>query len=364
MNGKTKSSHGGRLSSFEAVRIVAILMVLVVHCVRNKFEVTDPHTLAIECGWLSWEECVMASFGILGVNLFILISGWFGIRLSARGVFGIFFVIIFYRLLIGIFFLSAGVAPVKEFLLFIVPTYLDWFSGAYVLLMFITPMINHYIEHHRRSAVKLVGGAFCFIWLCGWLVNTQPDNRMEYNLVIVVLMYAVGRILRFGYDGGRWHCSPRRLLACTVLILAVSGTVWFVLTRYVDSIGFGWWLNRIMLSRFNPVNIAASIMIVLAAARLNFRSKAVNSVAGAAFAVYLIHCNPFVFPYYKEVAIRLFDTGSAMFYPFGVLAFAIATYMVSWLIDRVRMLAQQRFETAGTALRLSTAFNRAVAWLE
>lgn len=53
-----------------------------------------------------------------------------------------------------------------------------------------------------------------------------------------------------------------------------------------------------------------------------------------------------------------------MFYPFGVLAFAIATYMVSWLIDCVRMLAQQRFETAGTALRLSTAFNRAVAWLE
>lgn len=71
-----------------------------------------------------------------------------------------------------------------------------------------------------------------------------------------------------------------------------------------------------------------------------------------------------MFPYYKEVAIRLFDTGSAMFYPFGVLAFAIATYMVSWLIDCVRMLAQQRFETAGTALRLSTAFNRAVAWLE
>ncbi len=93
MNGKTETSHRGRLSSFEAVRIVAILMVLVVHCVRNKFEVTDPHTLAIECGWLSWEECVMASFGILGVNLFILISGWFGIRLSARGVFGIFFVI-------------------------------------------------------------------------------------------------------------------------------------------------------------------------------------------------------------------------------------------------------------------------------
>ena len=119
-----------------------------------------------------------------------------------------------------------------------------------------------------------------------------------------------------------------------------------------------------MLSRFNPVNIAASIMIVLAAARLNFRSKAVNSVAGAAFAVYLIHCNPFVFPYYKEVAIRFFDTGSAILYPLGVLAFAIATYMVSWLIDRVRILAQQRIEAAGTASRLSNALNRAVAWLE
>lgn len=129
MNGKTESSHRGRLSSFEAVRIVAILMVLVVHCVRNKFEVTDPHTLALECGWLSWEECVMASFGILGVNLFILISGWFGIRLSARGVFGIFFVIIFYRLLIGIAFLSAGAASVKEFLLFIVRRISTGFRG-------------------------------------------------------------------------------------------------------------------------------------------------------------------------------------------------------------------------------------------
>ncbi len=50
MNGKTKSSHGGRLSSFEAVRIVAILMVLVVHCVRNKFEVTDPIRLQLSVG--------------------------------------------------------------------------------------------------------------------------------------------------------------------------------------------------------------------------------------------------------------------------------------------------------------------------
>ena len=230
-----------------------------------------------------------------------------------------------------------------------------------MLLMLVSPMINSYVEHHQRSAVKLVGGAFCFIWLCGWLVNTQPDNRMEYNLVIIILMYAVGRILRLGYDEGRWHYRPCRLIVITVIMLAASGTVWFLLTRYVGNIGFGWWLNRIMLSRFNPVNIAASIMLVLAVAQSDFRSRAVNSIAGSAFAVYLIHCNPFVFPYYKGLAMEIFDLGSPLLFPLGVLELAVCTYGVSWLADRGRILLQKRVEATGIALRISAWLSTAAA---
>ena len=91
-----------RLSNFELLRIVAMFMVLLVHA--DFFSLGEPTA----------EECVTSpkdviprllfwSLSIACVDIFVLISGWFGIKPRAKGIcnflFSVFFGLLGFMLL-------------------------------------------------------------------------------------------------------------------------------------------------------------------------------------------------------------------------------------------------------------------------
>lgn len=72
-----------RLSNIELVRIIAISMILLLHVVGHGYKAE---------GW-------SVNFAMIGVNLFVLISGYFGINFKWKSVLNLIFTVYFYILI-------------------------------------------------------------------------------------------------------------------------------------------------------------------------------------------------------------------------------------------------------------------------
>jgi surface polysaccharide O-acyltransferase-like enzyme len=74
-----------RESNIELLRIIAMILVVLVHC--NYFSLGPVAPEAIAAAPLdSFVKAFAEQLCIICVNVFILISGWFGIRPSLKGV--------------------------------------------------------------------------------------------------------------------------------------------------------------------------------------------------------------------------------------------------------------------------------------
>lgn len=87
----------------------------------------------------------------------------------------------------------------------------------------------------------------------------------------------------------------------------------------------------------NPLVILSSVSLLLYFSRLEFHSNFVNVIAASSLAVYLFHCNEYVFPYYR-ILMKSLISGSN--YGFILALFAILSiFILAVLIDRLRMLS-------------------------
>ena len=90
-----------RLSNIELLRIVAMLFVLIVH--SDFVALGTPSTNdCMESGIASFTRIFLETLSYVCVNVFVLISGWFGIKPSKKGfcnfIFQCFFFYLVYTL--------------------------------------------------------------------------------------------------------------------------------------------------------------------------------------------------------------------------------------------------------------------------
>ena len=96
-DGKMADKVKQRLSNIEFLRLLAMLSVFIVHADFSTFGAPTMEELAVRpVGvWIQyWFEC----FAICCVDVFVLISGWFGIRFSLNKLWAFLFQVVFYSL--------------------------------------------------------------------------------------------------------------------------------------------------------------------------------------------------------------------------------------------------------------------------
>lgn len=83
-----------RLSNFELLRLISMFMVLIVH---SNFQAlgTPTSTDLLQTPTISTLRIILQSLTLVCVNIFILISGWFGIRFSYKGTLQLLFQTLF-----------------------------------------------------------------------------------------------------------------------------------------------------------------------------------------------------------------------------------------------------------------------------
>lgn len=145
-----------RLANMDLLRIVAMLMVLVVHADFIALGVPAVEDLHLNPFGVATRYAI-EMFAIVGVDVFVLLSGWFGIHFKVRKLSELLFQVFFFSL--GFFLVFAiiqggkgvlSLEGIKSIFLFNDSDY--WFIKAYIVLYLLAPPLIHSVRKQRRKS--------------------------------------------------------------------------------------------------------------------------------------------------------------------------------------------------------------------
>lgn len=318
-----------RQSNFELLRIVAMMLVLVVHADYLSLNMPTRAELLSDPA-LSMGRISVEMLAIVCVNLFVFISGWFTIRPSLKGLLKLLFQIFFF-LTLG-YFLAVPLGAVKTpTVVGLVTTLLKpgWFIISYTLLYCISPILNAFIEKaDRRSYIWVLCSFFCLQLLWGTVYHTMEFNR-GYSVLSFIGLYLLANALKRKNIQDRW---PAACFLITYLVITAvnSGFQWYVIEYAVK-------LENSVIAYNNPLTIVATVCLFLFFAMLRLGSNRLINWAGrSAFAVYLLHSYSLM-PVYARQCREIFERYDGAVYLLYVGAFILLVFAVSVLLDQVRI---------------------------
>lgn len=315
-----------RQSNFELLRLIAMLMVMVCHAngyVQEADLVGLPGISKLAVGQL----CLVC------VNVFVMISGWFGIKASWRGAAKLIFQVWFLALFCFAVFAVAGL-PVsfkKDLLPYLLFGSGYWFVASYLILYALSPVLNIFVEQASKKRFVCVLVAFFLAeFIYGFLLDA---GHFDYGFspLSFIGLYLLARYVKL-YPG-KWfsfRIGTDLGIYLGVSILSMIG-FWF---------GYKWFGMGFHLNHYDsPLAIVATLYFLLFFSKLHFQSKAINWLAVSAFAIYLIHENALVSPHYHQLFDYLRESVSlAVWYPL-MFAVVIILGLGFILFDKLRLLA-------------------------
>lgn len=315
---------GIRQSNIELLRIVSMLMVLAVHFDGAALGLPLPVGLgSTDAAW--WWRTSVETLSIVGVNCFTLISGYFGIRASVRGLLTFVSQCVFYSVAIYSVCALCGVVSFSfaawgESWLALTHTDL-WYVPAYLCLYLLSPFINAGMERLTDRKLLMWTGIFVLVNVyAGWWWGAA-FNPNGYTVVQLIMMYCVG-------------AAVRRILSG---VPSVVGWSLYLGASAFTAVAAAYMPPLKVYAYNSPLVIVASVGLLLAFAGMELRSGFINYVARSSFAVYLIHKNKLIWvSMVKPMAIAAWGVGSLWIATGSLLAFMAVTFAVAVAADYVR----------------------------
>lgn len=280
----------GRNSNFEILRIVAILMITAYH--YSIHGATDLST--VNGGGKILLE-IISLWGKAGVNIFILIMGYYMIKKGDAGfrkLGSLEIQVLFYSFLGLAAGLSLGMnMGIKTYahLLFPLITNSYWFITAYFLVYLLSPYINKMIllltvkEFNRLIIILYI------IWcVVPFFTNQKSSGLFWSQFVWFVVMYITGAWLRLNqarFTKRTYYCF---FIVCNILLIASALTIEMLSHHFnipSDAVRYFAWSNSPLI-----VVICISMMRIAELKESNYYPL-VNLIASLVIGMYLFQEN-------------------------------------------------------------------------
>ena len=309
-----------RNSAFELLRIIAMLFIVIWHI-----------SVHAQKGELDSHKYIIA-LCITGVNLFILISGYFGIKLTWKNLLTLVSTIAFYNIVSIAYKWSLTKIPpdisiIKSFL---VPLRESrwWFINCYFNLMLLSPIINIALNKATDRQFKYFVGVLLFLSCISGFCFGNSINQNGYNTFHIVTIYVLGGAIRkFNLPA---RLSTKKLLViyflCTLSLFICTFKIMYKCTFYN-----------------NPLVIASAVCLFCLIAKLNFRSKAVNYISSFMLPIYLIQDSVIgimAYDYLYQRGESLHFEGLHYFVILGI--YLLALTITAFIADNIRRLLLNR----------------------
>lgn len=266
-----------RNSSVELFRILATFMVLVTHLngwmAGGLVDFNDPD-IGMDHKMI---QLVIASLTVVCVNCFLIISGWYGLKLKFSSVWKmwvmLFSIYLPFYLVVAVYKGSFSfVSLANSIICFSRESY---FIQNYLMLMFLSPVINAFIEKYRDK----VGIYALTLFAIEVTMESVFQNKClfiadGYSLIHFITIYLLARAASLYKEQ----------------ILKVKRCWWiagyFLCAALVCGLKFTPYKHNWAYS--NPIVVIESFMVFFPFLYKQFSNKFINWVAGGAFAVYVI----------------------------------------------------------------------------
>lgn len=320
-----------RQSNFELLRIIAMFLVLAVHA--NYFAL-DGGPSAQECATRvipSMTRIVLESACIVCVDVFVLISGWFGIHFKWKSLLSFLFQVFFFGLLIYAFcviFLDFPLNIKGIAACFQITTW-NWFVKSYLLLYLMSPILNAFCDQSDKKAFLLVLISFFSFQTIYGLTGSARFIEQGYSTISFIGLYLLAQYIRkfatfFSEKSIQFHCMGYFLCVTMLSILEFISR----LTNHP---------TRQIFSYINPIVILASVFLLLFFSKLRFTNRLVNQIASSCFAVFLLHTNVNLCePVFCKKIVALYNLNDGIVCLFLICCFLSVCYLLAILIDRFR----------------------------
>ena len=320
-----------RLSNIELLRIVAMLFVLLLHCNYTIIgSVTSKDIISVP--FESFIRIFTEQLCLCCVNIFVLISGWFGIRANKKGFVSLLFQVVVLAFVIMLVLIPFKVSiPCKElFKVFYLGAYY-WFIPSYILLYIFSPVLNSFIENSDYVKIKKL--LICFFLLeftLGWLFDWEHFG-FGYSGISFMGLYLLSRFFNKYKDTLFITTRRKRWYIVSYLICSLIPTVITFFSLEFWNYGFN------QMADTSPFVIAASVSLLLLFSKLEFKSKFVNSIAASSFSMYLIQLHPMVWPNWCYAMKYLYESIMGGEYMFLSILICILFGTICIIIDQVRI---------------------------
>lgn len=336
-----------RESNIELLRIASMFLIVVFHCVyKSGFTFETPFSVnqfIVKIFWM---------FGELGVNLFILISGYFMVngRFKWKKLILLIGEVCFYQGLVHLIAAKLGIfqrGGVKDTFLRFFPVTLNWywFMTAYVILYLLVPYLNIFIhamtkEMYQRFLLTVLILYSVIPTIFGVFYNST-ETLLYYNrLIWLIIVYFIGAYIRL------FSVSIIATMENSMVISGISFGMLVVSILIIEKFSdFFARLGTVEIAYFWPPNTVPMICLSVGVFGIFMHLKIkyhpfVNKVSSTTLGIYLLHDSGMLALWIWKTA-RCADYYDSPFLIFRILGISTIIFLVGMAIDWFRQILER-----------------------
>lgn len=330
-----------RNSALELLRIVCMFLIVMHHfAVHGNYDLGS-HITSNNL-WVQF----LSLGGKLGINCFIMISGYFLINSSfkLKKLIKLVCEIWFYSVIFYLIFLFSGSFNFS-FSMFIndltpILNSRYGFATVYLVLYLLSPYLNKFLKSLTKNQYKKFLTITFILWS---VIPTFTTIEFQYSdLIWYMIMYSFAAYVRL------FPCNYFNKFKVNLSLAILSYIAIFLFAVVVDIIGSG---NEFLFSHstyFRGINkvplFITSFTLFLAFKNMKIKyNKYINLVSATTFGIYLIHDNPYMRIFLWKKLFKCSKLLNNNYFIIYSIIIIISVFVVCSIIDKLRIMFIEKY---------------------
>lgn len=276
-----------RNTSFELMRILSMFMVCAFHWQLHGYNDSISSSNLCVNQIISF---VFGSWGILGVNLFFILSFYFLNKKKENSYSKIIRLVIkvsFFGTTIYIIGILIGatnfsyIQMIKS--IFGVFAYQYWFITVYIIILIIAPMLNKILAELSTRECHILLSIMIYVTYCvSWIIGSEIAGRLSCGITIYILIYTLENKINYNFF------EKYRILAIPGIIVGILGEI--VLSYLGGNNPIFYKMIEKLQTTNSPYMLIISLFVfyIFKNMKLNY-NRVVNFLGKYAVGAYLLH---------------------------------------------------------------------------